>query len=244
MGHSGERSGPSPERGFPIPAPDSPNPIPAPHRRFASLVLDVDSTLAGIEGIDWLAARRGVETAHEVAALTDRAMRGEIALDAVYGERLAMIRPSRAEVEALARAYLAAVAPGAKDVLHELREAGVRIALVSGGLRPAILPLARSLGVADDALHAVDVHFDAGGAFAGWDERSPLATQYGKAAVVAALDFPRPLLAVGDGATDLARRPAATAFAAYTGFVRREPVVRGADHEIDSFARLRALVLP
>ena len=36
---------------------------------FASLVLDVDSTIAGIEGIDWLAQRRGPETAKRYAAL-------------------------------------------------------------------------------------------------------------------------------------------------------------------------------
>jgi len=54
--------------------------------RFRSVVLDVDSTLCAIEGIDWLARRRGPAVAAQVAALTDRAMDGAIALDQVYGE--------------------------------------------------------------------------------------------------------------------------------------------------------------
>ena len=53
---------------------------------FASVVLDVDSTLCGVEGIDWLAGLRGSDVGAQVTALTDRAMRGRIALDAVYGE--------------------------------------------------------------------------------------------------------------------------------------------------------------
>jgi phosphoserine phosphatase len=211
--------------------------------QFASVVLDVDSTVSAIEGIDWLAARRGPELAREVTAMTDRAMRGEIALDAVYGDRLALIQPTRAEVDALAEAYLATVAPGAGGVIGRLLGAGVRVVLVSGGLREAILPTARALNLADDDVHAVGVRFARDGTYAGFDERSPLATQGGKPRVVEALALPAPVLAVGDGSTDLAIRPVVQAFAAFTGFVAREPVVLGADHVIDSFARLEALVL-
>jgi phosphoserine phosphatase len=207
-------------------------------------VLDVDTTLAGVEGIDWLARRRGEPVTDEVRAMTERAMRGEVPLDAVYGERLALIRPSRADVEALALAYEAHVAPGALETLTALRAAGVRAVLVSGGIRQAIAPMALALGFTDGALHAVDVRFDAQSAYAGFDESSPLTTQAGKPRVVRGLALPRPVLAVGDGSTDAAMRPAVDAFAAYVGFVRREPVVRAADLVIDSFHMLREVVLP
>src|SRR5205085_3697398 len=62
--------------------------LPVTVTRFASVVLDVDSTLCGIEGIDVLAMRRGPEVGRRIAEITDRAMRGEIALERVYGERL------------------------------------------------------------------------------------------------------------------------------------------------------------
>ena len=44
--------------------------------KYRALVLDVDSTVSGIEGIDWLAARRGPDVAQRVLELTRRAMDG------------------------------------------------------------------------------------------------------------------------------------------------------------------------
>lgn len=211
--------------------------------RFATVVLDVDSTLSAIEGIDWLAARRGPDVGERVARLTDRAMRGEIALDAVYGERLALVRPGRAEVEALARAYEEGAAPGAAAAVKALHGAGVKVVVVSGGLREAIVPFAASLAVGEGDVHAVSVRFDGGGGYAGFDERSPLATAVGKRTVVERLAPPAPVLAVGDGATDLAIRPAVAAFAAYTGFVHRDAVVAASDHVLSSFTNLAELVL-
>jgi soluble P-type ATPase len=93
-------------------------------------------------------------------------------------------------------------------------------------------------------VHAVSLRFDASGGYAGYDEASPLATQEGKRAVVERLALPGPVLAVGDGATDLAMRPAVAAFAAYTGFVRRAAVADAADFELASFQALAEAVLP
>lgn len=211
--------------------------------RFASVVLDVDSTLSSIEGIDWLAERRAPDVAAAIARLTERAMDGATPLERVYGERLALVRPTAAEVAALGEAYVRTVTPGAADAIARLHGAGVLVLLVSGGVREGIAPLARRLGVPNAKLHAVSVRFDEAGAYAGWDERSPLATADGKRVLVEALALRGPTLAVGDGATDLAMRPAVDAFAAFTGIVRREPVARAADHVLDSFDALAALVL-
>jgi phosphoserine phosphatase len=212
--------------------------------RFASVILDVDSTLCGIEGIDWLASRRGPDVAAGIARLTERAMDGAIALEAVYGERLALVRPTTAEVAELARAYSDALAPGAREAIFRLRGEGVALALVTAGIRQAIRPLARELGFSDGSLHAVSISFDDSGRFLGYDEQSPLATQDGKKTVADMLNLPRPSLAVGDGATDAAMRDATSAFAAFTGFVRREPVVHAADYVVTSFRELMDLVLP
>lgn len=211
--------------------------------RFASVVLDVDSTVSAIEGIDWLAARRGPAAGAHVAELTERAMRGELPLDAVYGERLSAVRPTREDLDALAGAYVDRVEPEAASSIRALRRAGIHLCLVSGGLREAILPLGRMLGFADGDVHAVAVRFGPDGAYAGFDASSPLTTAEGKRTLVASLGL-RPLaLAVGDGATDLAIRPAVAAFAAFTGFVRRDPIVAAADYDVSSFSRLLELVL-
>lgn len=207
-------------------------------------MLDVDSTLSGIEGIDWLAARRGPEIAAQSLAFTARAMAGEIPIESVYDLRMQAVRPTAADLEALGDAYREAVAPGAKEAITAFQDRGVVVHAVSGGLREAILPFAAWLGLGPGQVHAVSVRTDAHGAFVGWEVGSPLATSAGKPLVVRALGLPGPVLAVGDGVTDLALRSTGATFAAYTGFVRRVPVVERADLVLTSFSQLSALVLP
>jgi phosphoserine phosphatase len=210
---------------------------------FATVILDVDSTVSGIEGIDWLAARRGAAIAKEVAALTDRAMRGEIPLEDVYGARLALVRPDRAGLHALASEYIAHIAPGCATAVAGMREAGVDVKLVSGGLRPAIVPLTLYLGLSSQDLFAVDVTLDGQGDYRSFDESSPLTTASGKQTVVESMSVGRPALAVGDASTDLAMRPAVDWFVCFTGFRHRDAVVREADAVVASFDELLHVVL-
>jgi phosphoserine phosphatase len=211
--------------------------------RYRSLVLDVDSTVAGIEGIDWLAARRGPEVAHQISELTRGAMDGRVKLEGVYALRLERIKPGRDDIDALSRAYVDAVAPGAVETIARVRAVGVRVVLVSGGLRQALLPLARHLGVAPQDLHAVTIEFDRAGAYLRHDAESPLTRGDGKREVVASLHLEPPIIAVGDGATDLAMRDAADSFVAFTGFASRTNVVARADASASSFAELERLVV-
>ena len=214
--------------------------------RFASVVLDVDSTLAGIEGIDWLAALRDRETVALVRGLTEDAMSGQLSLEDAYHLRLARIAPTRAEVSELAAAYRANVAPGAADAVARLKSAGVRVVAITGGIADAVIPLCGDVSIAASDVHAVIVHWDDDGRYLDFDRASPLATHGGKSDVLSRLSLPRPILAVGDGSTDLAMRTdgEADAFAAFTGFVSRPSVVKAADHAIASFSELVALVLP
>lgn len=210
---------------------------------YASVVLDVDSTVSGVEGIDWLGERRGGAVKAEIVELTDKAMRGEIPLEAVYGKRLAMIQPTFRDIEALSRAYIDRIAVGCDDAIRRFHRARIRVVLVSGGIRQAILPLAAHLGIAADDVKAVDVHFEVNGAYSGFDESSPLATSSGKHAVVEACRLPRRIVGMGDGSTDVAMKGVVDTFAAFTGFATREAVVKQADVVIQSFAELATLVL-
>jgi HAD superfamily phosphoserine phosphatase-like hydrolase len=213
---------------------------------FASVVIDVDSTLCGVEGIDFLAERRGAAVRDEIVALTEKAMKGEIHLEAVYEQRLRMIQPTMGDLVALTDAYAATLAPGAAEAIDMMRRAGARVVLVSGGIREAIAPVALQLGFAEDELFAVSLVFSASEKFVGVKAPAPLATQQGKPEVVSALvergKLRRPLLAVGDGATDAMLVGVVDKFAAYIGFARRETVVARADMEIGSFAELAGVV--
>lgn len=212
--------------------------------RYVSVILDVDSTLCGIEGVDWLAARRDPDTAAECARLTASAMAGEIPLESIFATRLDRIRPGADDLAALAEAYRGAIASGAADAVRRLRAAGVGIHLVSGGLRQAIVPVSRGLGFAESEVHAVPVILDSLGSYVDFDRTSPLSRADGKCEVVAALGLPAPRLAVGDGISDAALRSVTGTFAVFTGFVRRQPVIELAQHECGSFTDLLDLVLP
>lgn len=211
--------------------------------RYRSIVFDVDSTLSGIEGIDWLAAQRGPEVQAWSAALTERAMNGEIPIEAVYGERMRKVRPERGEIEELGRIYIDRMTRGARELFADLHGQGVETVMVSGGLREAIAPLAAELGVDLRHVHAVSIYFDADGHYAGFEESSPMTRQNGKRLVVGTMGLNAPVLAVGDGMTDSEMKTVVDGFAAFTGFTNRQPVVERADFIIENFDQLRALIL-
>lgn len=210
-------------------------------------MLDVDSTLCAIEGIDWLASRRDAALRDRVAQTTEMAMRGEIAVGDVYAERLNAVRPSYEEIVELGRAYVDRIEPGVRKSLAQLTNSGTSVVLVTGGIREAILPLADALGLPESAVNAVSIHFGESGEYGGFDDQSPLTRNGGKVEVVRRLGLDRPTLGVGDGITDLELRtadpPAVDAFVAYTGVVQRDAVMRRADYLISSFDQLTRIVL-
>jgi phosphoserine phosphatase len=191
---------------------------------YGTVVFDCDSTLAAMEGIEELARGNA-----EVARLTRDAMEGRVALEQVFGRRLALVRPSRADVVRIGELYIATLLPNAARLVAALRALGKRVCVVSGGLRPAVLAAARALSVPDEDVRAVDVSFHGDGRYAGFDETSPLARAGGKVTVLEELRRPGEALAfVGDGATDLEAAPVAARFIAFGGVERRANVLAAA----------------
>jgi phosphoserine phosphatase len=195
--------------------------------RFRTVIFDCDSTLSAVEGIDLLAR----EHREEIARLTEQAMNGLVPLEEVYGRRLERIRPTREEIETVGREYIRAAVPGVYETTRRLREAGAVVQVLSGGLAPAVRVLTRELGLGDGQVAAVEIRFTPEGEYAGFDAASPLVRTGGKRVWIetSGAALPRPILLVGDGATDLEARPAVSAFAAFTGVVARPEVVRQAD---------------
>jgi len=211
-------------------------------KAFNTVVLDVDSTLCGIEGIDWLAKRRPPAVAEEVAKLTHRPMDGEIELDAVYGARLSLVAPTRSEVEKLGDEYVLQVAPGAVAAIATMQRRGIEVHLVSGGLLPAVRTVGAAAGVPEQNVHAVEIHFDERGNYERFDSASSLCRHNGKRQLVSSLALTGPTLMVGDGITDADVKPVVDAFAAFTGFVARDAAVERADHVVSSFAEILTLL--
>ena len=209
-------------------------------QRAGTVVFDCDSTLSAIEGIEALA--RGQR--HEIERLTEEAMSGALPLEQVYGRRLALVRPTRDQVQHLAARYIEALVPDAREVVAALAAEAIAVRVLSGGLRPAVNGVAAALGIAERNVASVDVHFDHAGEYAGYDTDSPLARSGGKAEVLARwrAHAALPILLVGDGMTDAEARPAADLFIAFAGIVERPTVTAAADVVVR--ARSLAPVLP
>jgi phosphoserine phosphatase len=209
--------------------------------KFRTVLLDCDSTLSAIEGIDELA----VHCREDVERLTDAAMRGRIPLEEVCGRRLELVRPTRAAIEALGRQYVARLVPDARETIAALQAAGVDVRIISGGLLPAVLAAADAVGVSADHVAAVEISFNEDGSYAGFDAASLLAANGGKRRAIEQWNVDRPAMMVGDGNTDLEARPAVDMFVAFAGVVERPSVVGAADAVVraNSLAPLLPLAL-
>ena len=211
---------------------------------FEVVCFDCDSTLSKIEGIDELARHQGLF--EQVAALTDAAMNGELALDEVYGKRLALIKPNQAAIDWLAQLYIDTLVEGVAETMQALHQQNKHIHIISGGIRQAILPLAAKLGIDEDHVHAVDLLFDEQGEYVDFVRSSPLAVNGGKARVCRRLTMHHSeLVMIGDGKTDLEAKLAGAYMIGFGGVVQRPLVQEQADLFIadDSLAAILPYVL-
>ena len=184
------------------------------------VVMDVDSTLIQDEVIELLAAHAG--RADEVAAVTARAMRGELDFAASLHERVAALAGLPESVFGEVRAAVT-LTPGARTLIRTMQRLGFSVALVSGGFIEVVEPLATSLGIR--LVHANKLEVVDG--FLTGRVEGEIVDRAGKAAALrrfAALEG-LPLsrtIAIGDGANDLDMLSAAGLGVAFNA----KPVVR------------------
>lgn len=202
---------------------------PAAGRRKRLLVADMDSTIIGCECLDELADFAGVKA--EVSAVTERAMRGELAFEPALRERVARLKGL--PLEALARCLEERVRlnPGARTLVRTMAAHGARTLLVSGGFESFTGPVAAMAGFHD---HRANRLLDDSAALLG-EVAEPILGREAKLAALqtAAGDLGLTLdetLAIGDGANDLSMIEAAGLGVAY----RAKPMVAArADARVD-----------
>jgi phosphoserine phosphatase len=108
------------------------------------LVADMDSTIIGQECIDELADFAGLKS--EIAAITERAMRGELDFEAALRERVALLAGLREDAIARCLAERVSPNPGATTLVRTMRARGASCLLVSGGFLSFADPVARDVG--------------------------------------------------------------------------------------------------
>jgi phosphoserine phosphatase len=187
---------------------------PALHRRKRLLVADMDSTMITVECIDELAGYAGVR--EEVAAITERAMRGELAFEEALAARVALLRGLEESVLDQCHAERVRAMPGAKALVATMRANGAYCVLVSGGFSRFADRVAAEIGFDRAVSNALPI---AAGRVAGTVER-PIVGAAGKrqalldAAAAQGIALEQ-TLAVGDGANDIPMIEAAGLGVAY-----------------------------
>ncbi|HET9355427.1 MAG TPA: phosphoserine phosphatase SerB [Sphingomicrobium sp.] len=187
---------------------------PAAQRAKRLLVADMDSTMIGQECIDELADFAGIKP--EVAAITERAMLGQIDFAAALAERVALLEGL--EAAAIGRCLAERIRPsaGAETLVRTMRAHGAHSLLVSGGFTDFVAPVARQLGFDDFRANILERD---GERLSGRTAGVVVDAKAKRDALIAARDrlgFPREaVLAVGDGANDLPMIAAAGLGVAY-----------------------------
>jgi phosphoserine phosphatase len=165
------------------------------------VVMDVDSTLIQDEVIELLAEHAG--RGAEVAAVTERAMRGELDFAASLHERVGCLAGLPESVLAEVRAAVR-LTPGARTLCRTLRRLGFTLAAVSGGFIEVVGPLAADLGIQHAHANRLEV---SGGVLTGRIvgevvDRAGKAAALRRFAAAEGLPLER-TVAIGDGANDL-----------------------------------------
>jgi phosphoserine phosphatase len=176
---------------------------PGQDRRKALLVADMDSTMIGQECIDELADFAGLK--ERVAAITERAMRGEIAFAPALRERVALLKDLPEATVDRVIAERIRPNPGAATLVQTMRAYGAYTCVVTGGFTAFMRPLAKAIGF--DEYHANTLLTDEAGRLTG-EVAEPVLGREAKRDTLLALRErlrlrPQQTLAVGDGANDV-----------------------------------------
>jgi phosphoserine phosphatase len=117
---------------------------PSANRRKKLFLADMDSTMIGQECIDELADYAGLKP--HIAAITERAMRGEIAFEPALRERVALLKglPARLIDEIIATRIK--LTPGGRTLLATMRKHGTWTCMVSGGFTLFVEQIAAMIG--------------------------------------------------------------------------------------------------
>jgi len=206
-------------------APVDANVVATARRRKRLLIADMDSTIIGCECIDEIADFAGVKP--QIAALTERAMRGDVPFEGALRERVALLRGLPESV--LDRVYRERITlnDGARILVRTMAEKGAVTALVSGGFTFFTSRIAKDVGFATHQANELVIE----NAKLAGTVREPILGRDAKRDALLRLARENNIdladtIAIGDGANDLGMLGEAGLGLAY----RAKPVVAAAAH--------------
>jgi phosphoserine phosphatase len=194
-------------------------------RRKRLLVADMDSTIINCECIDEIAGFAGIKP--QIAAITERAMRGEIEFEGALRARVGLLKGQPETILAAVMEKSIRLNEGARNLVQTMAGAGAVTALVSGGFTWFTTRVARLAGFAHDRANILEVE---AGRLTG-TVREPILGREAKRQSLVELATANAIpleetMAIGDGANDLDMIRASGLGIAY----RAKPVVAEAAH--------------
>ncbi len=216
--------------------PDGTSPLPQ------LFMADMDATLIQAECLDELAAQQGLKA--QVAAITERAMNGELPFEAALTQRVALLKGLNAQRAVDAVWGRLALMHGAPTLVATLKAQGVHTVVVSGGFTLFTSRLQQALGLDEAHANTLEVE-EATGLLTGCFV-PPVFGAESKLATLQSLCQqrgcqPQQVLAVGDGANDLPMLQAAglgVAFHAKAAVVQQVPHTVAAQVRFGTLATL------
>ena len=205
-------------------------------------IIDFDSTITKVEGLDELAAialantPNGEAIVKKIKDLTDRGMSGELSFSDALRERLALLNANKKHVAQLVEFLKSNITQSFERNRKFLAEFSDQIIVVSSGFKDFILPIVEYLGMNPENVYANTFIYDEAGNIVGIDEDNVLTQTGGKIKLLESLDLDAHISVIGDGFTDfeLKKSGQADRFYAFVENIDRPEVTANADFAIKS----------
>jgi D-3-phosphoglycerate dehydrogenase len=205
-------------------------------------IIDFDSTITKVEGLDQLAAialsksAEGDQIVQKIKDLTDLGMNGELTFTEALSQRLALLSANKKHVDQLVSFLKENISESFERNKKFLSEYADQILVVSSGFKDFILPITDLLGLKPENVYANTFVYNEQGDIVGIDNDNVLANTGGKIKLVKGLNLNAHVSVIGDGFTDyeIKQNGLADRFYAFIENVERKKVTDVADFVIKS----------
>ncbi len=202
-------------------------------------IIDFDSTFTQVEALDILAEislknnENRENTIKEIKKITDEGMDGSMSFRASLQERLNLLKAHRDHMPELVARLKKVVSPSFKRNTAFIKKYKNEIFIVSNGFKDFIIPIVVAYGVKNENVYANEFEYDEHGNVIGFNKENILSENNGKPRQIEKLKLKGEVFVLGDGYTDfeIKKKGFANKFYAFTENVKREKVLREADHE-------------
>lgn len=211
-----------------------------------NLIIDFDSTLVKLEGLEELAEIALKNNPHkndlvdQIRAITNQGMAGEISFQESLQSRLQLFSPKKEHLAELVNLLTDNITDSIVSNNKFFRDNAENIYVISGGFREWIIPVMKVLGVNESNLLANEFVYDENDEIIGINKEIPLTQSGGKAQAVKSLSLTGTTIIIGDGYTDyeIKQQGYADMFVMFEENVKRPEVAKLADSVADDWEQI------